>query len=127
MSLCDRNGFINKENFFDFAVKTNLVDWTDLPKIEKKPPEITPRKHQTFSQRQKYQHQQRGRGLCCCGRRPVSPEDEQDRIDHAFRKMDPNNTGFVSWKQFKKVKTINLFNFELFTSKYVNKCWLCYF
>ena len=121
LSLCDRNGFINKENFFDFAVKTNLVDWTDLPKIEKKPPEITPRKHQTFSQRQKYQHQQRGRGLCCCGRRPVSPEDEQDRIDHAFRKMDPNNTGFVSWKQFKKVKAINLFNFELFTSKYVNK------
>merc|ERR1711953_810975 len=121
LALCDRNGFINKENFFDFAVKTNLVDWTDLPKIEKKPPEITPRKHQTFSQRQKYQHQQRGRGLCCCGRRPVSPDDEQDRIDHAFRKMDPNNTGFVSWKQFKKVKAINLFNFELFTSKYVNK------
>ena len=40
--------------------------------------------------------------LCCCGRRPISPESE-DRIEHAFRKMDPNNTGYVTWKEFKKV------------------------
>ena len=104
LALCDRNGFINKENFFDFAVKTNLVDWTDLPKIEKKPPETPPRKHQALNSNAKQRSQQQGsRGLCCCGRRAESPEEDQDRIDHAFRKMDPNNTGYVSWKQFKKV------------------------
>ena len=105
LALCDRNGFINKENFFDFAVKTNLVDWTDLPKMEKKAAESDPRKQQTASlaQRQRQQQRARGGGLCCCGRRPVSPEDEEDRIVHAFRKMDPKNTGYVSWKEFKKV------------------------
>ena len=105
LALCDRNGFINKENFFDFAVKTNLVDWTDLPKMEKKTAESDPRKQQTSSlaQRQRQQQRARGGGLCCCGRRPVSPEEEEDRIVHAFRKMDPHNTGYVSWKQFKKV------------------------
>ena len=44
----------------------------------------------------------RRRNLCCCGRRPISPEDE-DRIEHAFRRMDPHDTGYVTWKQFKKV------------------------
>ena len=104
LALCDRNGFINKENFFDFAVKNNLVDWTDLPKLEKKTAESEGRKQQASSLalRQRQQYRARG-GLCCCGRRPVSPEDEEDRIVHAFRKMDPNNTGYVSWKQFKKV------------------------
>ena len=43
--------------------------------------------------------------FCCFGPRPISPENE-DRIEHAFRKMDPNNTGYVTWKQFKKVKTL---------------------
>ena len=105
LSLCDRNGFINKENFFDFAVRTNLVDWTDLPKMEKKQTESETRKQQTpsLATRQRHQHRPKGTGLCCCGRRPVSPEDEEDRIVHAFRKMDPNNTGYVSWKEFKKV------------------------
>ena len=110
LALCDRNGFINKENFFDFAVKTNLVDWTDLPKIEKKPPETPPRKHQALNSNVKQRNQQQGsRGLCCCGRRPESPKEDQDRIDHAFRKMDPNNTGYVSWKQFKKVTLLRKF------------------
>ena len=105
LSLCDRNGFINKENFFDFAVRTNLVDWTDLPKMEKKQAESETRKQQTpsLATRQRHQHRPKGKGLCCCGKRPVSPEDEEDRIVHAFRKMDPNNTGYVSWKEFKKV------------------------
>ena len=57
LSLCDRNGCINKENFFDFAVKTNLVDWTDLPKIEKKPPE-TPRKQQPMNLTGRQKHPQ---------------------------------------------------------------------
>jgi len=106
LALCDRNGFINKENFFDFAVRTNLVDWTDLPRLEKKTAESNsdPRKQQqtsSLAQRQRQQLRQRG-GLCCCGKPPVSPEEEEDRIVHAFRKMDPNNTGYVSWKEFKK-------------------------
>merc|ERR1711953_1136803 len=107
LALCDRNGFINKENFFEFAVKTNLVDWSDLPKMDKKTGEREsgdPRKQQisSIAQRQRQQQRAKGGGLCCCGRRPLSPEEEEDRIVHAFRKMDPNNTGYVSWKQFKK-------------------------
>ena len=30
LALCDRNGMITKENFYDFAVKTNLVDWSTI-------------------------------------------------------------------------------------------------
>ena len=109
LALCDRNGFINKENFFEFAVKTNLVDWSDLPKMDKKTGEREsgdPRKQtiSSIAQRQRQQQRAKGGGLCCCGRRPLSPEEEEDRIVHAFRKMDPNNTGYVSWKQFKKVR-----------------------
>ena len=86
-------------------MRTNLVDWTDLPKMEKKQAESETRKQQTpsLATRQRHQHRPKGKGLCCCGKRPVSPEDEEDRIVHAFRKMDPNNTGYVSWKEFKKV------------------------
>lgn len=57
--------------------------------------------------------QRQGQGgkklFCCCGRRPISPEDE-DRIAHYFRKMDPHNTGFVTWKQFKKVHKEEYYN-----------------
>ena len=50
--------------------------------------------------------------FCCFGPRPISPENE-DRIEHAFRKMDPNNTGYVTWKQFKKVKNFVILNLIL--------------
>ena len=71
--------------------------------MEKRPQEtprkvgvsMQPRPQRTVSRRKKK--------LCCCGRRPISPEDE-DRIEHAFRKMDPDDTGFVTWSQFKKVR-----------------------
>ena len=43
----------------------------------------------------------RSKTICCFGSRQTSPEDV-DRIEHAFKKMDINNTGFVTWKQFKK-------------------------
>ena len=104
LSLCDRNGLISRENFFDFAVKTNLVDWSTISdKIEKRPQE-TPRKVGVSMQPRPQRSGQQGRKkkFCCCGRRPISPEDE-DRIEHAFRKMDSNNAGFITWKQFKKV------------------------
>lgn len=70
--------------------------------VEKRPQE-TPRKVGVTMQPRPQRQGQGGKKLfCCCGRRPISPEDE-DRIAHYFRKMDPHNTGFVTWKQFKKV------------------------
>lgn len=47
----------------------------------------------------------RSKTICCFGSRQTSPEDV-DRIEHAFKKMDINNTGFVTWKQFKKAGLI---------------------
>ena len=76
--------------------------------MEKRPQE-TPRKvGVTMHPRPQRQGHKGGKKIfCCCGRRPISPEDE-DRIAHYFRKMDPNNTGFVTWKQFKKVRNITI-------------------
>ena len=79
--------------------------------VEKRPQE-TPRKvGVTMHPRPQRQGHKGGKKIfCCCGRRPISPEDE-DRIAHYFRKMDPNNTGFVTWKQFKKVRNITIQKF----------------
>lgn len=105
LSLCDRNGMVSRENFFDYAIKTNLVDLSPQmvfsDKAERRVQE-TPRKVGVSMQpRPQRTAPRRRKKVCCCGRRPISPEDE-DRIEHAFRKMDPNDTGFVTWKQFKK-------------------------
>ena len=103
LSLCDRNGMVTKENFFEFAVRTNLVDWSTISdKVDKPRPQETPRKVGVTMNPRPPGLPRRRRGLCCCSRRPVSPEDE-DRIEHAFRRMDPHDTGYVTWKQFKKV------------------------
>ena len=42
-------------------------------------------------------------GICCCGKRSVSPDEEEDRVEHAFRRMDRDNSGFVTWTEFAKV------------------------
>ena len=94
---------VTKENFFDYAVRTNLVDWSTISdKVDKPRPQETPRKVGVTMTPRPPGLPRRRRGLCCCGRRPISPEDE-DRIEHAFRRMDPHHTGYVTWKQFKKV------------------------
>ena len=43
--------------------------------------------------------------LCCCsGRGSVSPERELDRVEVAFKRMDRNNDGYITWEEFTKVK-----------------------
>jgi Ca2+-binding EF-hand superfamily protein len=44
-------------------------------------------------------------GLLCClsGRGLVSPERELDRLELAFKRVDKNNEGYVTWDEFSKV------------------------
>jgi len=42
------------------------------------------------------------KGLCCCGKRSTTPDEEEDRVEHAFRKMDRDNSGFITWEEFAK-------------------------
>ena len=48
-------------------------------------------------------HFQPGQGLfCCCKQASVNP-DELDRIELAFRRIDLNNDGVITWDEFLKV------------------------
>ena len=110
LSLCDRNGNVTRENFFEFAVKTNLVDWSTISDKVEKRPQDTPRKvGVSMNPRAVRPVPRRSKTICCFGSRQTSPEDV-DRIEHAFKKMDINNTGFVTWKQFKKAGLIHNIN-----------------
>ena len=47
------------------------------------------------------QHGQGGGGfLCCCAK--VTP-DAEDRVELAFRRIDLNNDGFITWEEFVQV------------------------
>jgi len=100
IGLLDRKGFINRENFFEFAINTKLVDF-----LEKKEAP-TPKKQQMMPPR--YTNNKRpqpNKGLCCCGERPTTPDEEEERVDrveHAFKKMDRDNNGFITWVEFAK-------------------------
>ena len=43
--------------------------------------------------------------FCCCfgTKREVSPEPEVDRVEAAFKRMDRNMDGFLTWEEFKRV------------------------
>ena len=45
-------------------------------------------------------------GFLCCSSRSisVSPEREPDRVEKAFKRMDKNNDGFITWEEFTKVE-----------------------
>jgi Ca2+-binding EF-hand superfamily protein len=47
--------------------------------------------------------------LCCCrsGRSSVSPERELDRVELAFKRMDRNNDGYITWEEFTKVNMLH--------------------
>ena len=45
--------------------------------------------------------------LCCCGG-TVSPEPGPDRVELAFKRMDKNKDGFITWDEFNKVSLINI-------------------
>ena len=48
------------------------------------------------------QHGQGGGGfLCCCAK--VTP-DAEDRVELAFRRIDLNNDGFITWEEFVQVR-----------------------
>ena len=68
---------VTKENFFEFAVRTNLVDWSTISdKVDKVRPQETPRKV----------------GVTMNPRPPGLP-----------RRRRVLCYGYVTWKQFKKV------------------------
>ena len=41
--------------------------------------------------------------LCCCGG-TVTPEPGPDRVELAFKRMDKNKDGFITWDEFNKVR-----------------------
>ena len=41
--------------------------------------------------------------LCCCSGGSVSPEPELDRVELAFKRMDKNKDGYITWEEFTKV------------------------
>ena len=48
------------------------------------------------------QHGQSGGGLLCCCKKPVVIPEE-DRVELAFRRIDLNNDGFITWDEFVQV------------------------
>ena len=49
------------------------------------------------------QHGQSSGGLlCCCRKAAVNPDE--DRVELAFRRIDLNNDGFITWDEFVQVR-----------------------
>ena len=48
------------------------------------------------------QHGQSSGGLLCCCKKPVVIPEE-DRVELAFRRIDLNNDGFITWDEFVQV------------------------
>ena len=48
------------------------------------------------------QHGQTSGGLLCCFKKAVVNPDE-DRVELAFRRIDLNNDGFITWDEFVQV------------------------
>ena len=48
-------------------------------------------------------------GLLCCrsGSGSVSPERQPDRVELAFKRMDRNNDGYITWEEFTKVDMVH--------------------
>ena len=50
----------------------------------------------------RFQHGQSSGGLLCCCKKAVVNPDE-DRVELAFRRIDLNNDGFITWDEFVQV------------------------
>ena len=60
--------------------------------------------------------------LCCCGADGVvSPEPQLDRVEMAFRRMDRNKDGFITWDEFIKVSMKEAILFSMFIL--FTECW----
>ena len=97
-AVLDSQGNISREDFVKLASDDKLVDFNDR-KHKDDTPEKTPVK--------KVQPQYKGGVFCCC-KRAVSPEKEVDRIELAFRRIDLNNDGYITWDEFKRVSRVTL-------------------
>lgn len=94
--MADEHGNMSRENFLQLGTKTKLVD---LAGREQDTPEHTPTKHPHHSQkRHPHSSQSTGGFLCCCKKSSVIPDE--DRVELAFRRIDLNNDGFITWDEF---------------------------
>ena len=105
-AITDSAGLITKEDFIKFGKDKRLVDFDDGRREEKKDeaPEWAPTQTSTNASGSKS-----SKGLFCCGGRggSVSPEPEMDRVELAFRRMDKNKDGFLTWEEFSKVLSLS--------------------
>ena len=115
-SIADSTGFINREDFMKFAKDTKLVDFGDRKEKDETPTQewAPARRHSKVAFMKVYKIlvfviQSVSGGLCCCrsGRSSVSPERELDRVELAFKRMDRNNDGYITWEEFTKVNMLH--------------------
>ena len=126
---------MNRENFLALGTKTKLVDLAGRPEADT--PEHTPTKHPHHGHQRRVslhdlikckssikvlflQHGQSSGGLLCCCKKAVVNPDE-DRVELAFRRIDLNNDGFITWDEFVKVFLFVLFCFNVFFHHL--ECW----
>ena len=128
---------MNRENFLALGTKTKLVDLAGRPEADT--PEHTPTKHPHHGHQRRVsyhdlikcisslnkkvlflQHGQSSGGLLCCCKKAVVNPDE-DRVELAFRRIDLNNDGFITWDEFVKVFLFVLFCFNTIFN--FSECW----
>ena len=113
-SITDSAGFINKEDFMRFAKDKKLADFDErrdkdeTPKKEWAPAKtgnnlVTKKQEQIVKMIYILLFQSSSGGLLCCCGGSVSPEPEPDRVELAFKRMDRNRDGFLTWEEFNKV------------------------
>ena len=115
-SITDSAGFITKEDFMKFAKDRNLVDFNDrkdkddTPKKEWAPQNKSSKVVKIIQKNREFFFtlQQSSTGLLCCCGGTVSPEPGPDRVELAFKRMDKNKDGFITWDEFNKVSLIHI-------------------
>ncbi|XP_023330326.1 uncharacterized protein LOC111702786 [Eurytemora carolleeae] len=96
----DENEEISKPDFVKLATDLKLLDFdlmgdkTILPSLKSRKAPSTPSKRRS---------QQGGQGLLCCCGGDAEEDKPVDKIETAFRKLDIDGDGFLSWEEFQQL------------------------
>jgi len=95
-NMADEDGNMTRENFMLLGTKTKLVDLAGKEQTPEQTPTKHPHPHHNY-----YSKKSSGGFLCCCKNSTTVIPDE-DRVELAFRRIDLNNDGFITWDEFVK-------------------------
>lgn len=108
--IADDDGQVGLEAFINLAKSSKLLDLTtpSFRNVDRDHREQATPKRSGGGRGGRRQEGGSGGPLCCgAGVRAESPAGELDRVEGAFRRIDRNGDGFITWEEFQR-NTSNL-------------------